>query len=155
MQPISLKGQTLYVIAFVASLSLANACTRNDPNIPKVGKAVRRFNDHFNASQFHEIYSEADQRLRNSIGEVEFTSKLSELFQRHGQIQTSSINGFEDMTRWQRLFPESKPTRFIGFYNHCSVGGFQALFEFDVTGEEAKLLEFDTDIDEHNKKHQH
>ena len=155
MQTISLKRHALYVIALVASLGLANACTRNDPNIPKVAKAARAFDDHFNASQFHEIYSEADPRLRNSVGEVEFTSTLSDLLQRHGQIQTSSINGFDDMTRWQRFFPESKPTRFIGFYNHCSVGGFQALFVFDVTGEEAKLLEFDTDIDEHNRKLQH
>ena len=155
MQTISLKGQALFVIAVVASLSLTNACTRKDPNIPKVGKAVRTFNDHFNASEFHEIYSEADPRLRDSVGEVEFTSKLSDLFQQHGQIQTSSINGIEDMTRWQRLFPESKPTRFIGFYNHCSVGGFQTLFQFEVTGEDAKLLEFDTDVDEHNKRLRH
>src|SRR5947207_13571687 len=140
MQTISLKGQTLCIIAVVASLGLVNACTRRDPNIAKVSKAVRTFNDDFNASQFHKIYSEADPRLRNSVGEVEFTSKLSDLFQQHGQIQTTSINGFEDMTRWQKLFPESKPTRFIGFYNHCSVGGFESLFEFDVTGEEAKLL---------------
>src|SRR5216684_4085154 len=146
------RKQTCFLIAVTGLICLVSSCTRKDPNIPKVVNASRTFNERFNSARFHEIYSDADPRFQHSISEAEFTSKLNELLQQHGLIEKTSVNGFDEMTRWERLFPESKPTRFVGYYNHCQNGGFQELFQFDVTGEEAKLLDFDTDIDEHNKK---
>ncbi len=127
------------------------SCSRKDPNIPKVDKAIRLFNGRFNAARFHEIYSDADPRFQQSVSEVDFTQKLSGFLGEHGPIQNSNINGFEGMTRWQRMFPESKPTRFIGIYSKCKNGGFQEFFEFDVTGNDAKLLKFGTDLSDLNK----
>jgi hypothetical protein len=134
--------------AIAASVS----CDRRDPNIPKVDAAVRLFNGRFNAGRFQEIYSNADPRFQKSITEDEFTAKLAGLLEEHGPIHSSGMNGFEGMTRWQKLFPETKPTRFIGVYNHCTSGGFQELFTFDVTGLEAKLLVFETSIEDANRK---
>src|SRR5687767_9786997 len=147
-----LKNSFTCAIAVLAMSSVITSCNRQDPNIPKVTKAVRAFNARFNAEQFEEIYSEADQKFRTSVTRDSFTSRLRGLRQTHGPIQRSGVNGIESLSRWQRLFPESKPTRFIGFYNHCTNGGFQALFEFDVTADDARLLEFSTDINEHNNK---
>ena len=74
------------------------------------------------------------------------------MLQEHGAIQTAGVNGIEGMTRWQKLFPETKPTRFIGYYFHCKGGGFQGLFTFDVTGDEARLLSFETSIEDANRR---
>ena len=131
---------------------MAGSCNRKDPNIPKVVKAVRVFNERFNTAHFHEIYANADQRFQQSTSEGEFPGKLTALLQEHGPIQESNINGFEGTNRWQRLFPELRPTRFIGYYNKCKIGGFQSLFTFDVTAAEAMLLQFDTSIEDANKK---
>ena len=139
----------LIMAAFHAS---STSCHRRDPNIRKVDAAVRLFNGRFNGARFHEIYASADSRFQQSVSEEKLTTKLEGLLKEHGQIQSTGINGFEDMTRWQRLFPETKPTRFIGVYNHCDRGGFQELFTFDVTGEEAKLLEFETSVEDANRK---
>jgi len=149
-------GGRLCSVLLIAAISvLSISCNRRDPNIPKVDAAVRRFNSRFNAGRFDEIYANADPRFQQSIKEDEFTAKLAGLLQDHGPIESSGINGFEDLTRWQRLFPESRPTRFIGVYSHCKSGGFQELFKFDVTGDEGRLLEFETSIEEANRKLQH
>ena len=116
---------------------------------------MRLFNGRFNAGLFHEIYQAADPRFQQSVREADFTVKLEGLFQEHGPIQSSGVNGIEGMTRWQRMFPEFKPTRFIGVYSKCKSGGFEELFTFDVTGNEAKLLEFYTSIEEANRKRPH
>jgi hypothetical protein len=146
----TVQNRAICFAAMFGLLALAGACNRRNVNAPKIKKAVTSFNDRFNSSEFHEIYVATDERLRKSVSESEFSSKLSELRRLHGPIQSSTVNGFQAPTRWDRFFPPS--TEFIGYYNHCSDGGFQSLFIFDVTGEEAKLVEFDTDIDEHNKK---
>ncbi len=138
---------TVMVAIFAASIS----CNRRDPNLPKVTAAIRKFNGRFNAGQFQEIYADADPRFKRSVSEEDFKKKVGSLLQEHGPIQSASVNGFEDMTRWQRLFPETKPKRFLGVYCHCRDGAFQELFEFDVTGEEAKLLKFDTSIEDANR----
>ena len=65
------------------------------------------------------------------------------------------MSGFDGMTCWQRIFPEFKPTRFIGYYSRCRNGGIQGLFQFDVTGDETKLLEFSTSLEEANRKIKH
>src|SRR5690348_5514563 len=96
----NLLYKTVYVIAVIFLWSQASACTRKDPNIGKVVQAAKLFNERFNSSQFKEIYADADPRLRNSIGEIEFTSKLSELFKQHGSIKSTSVNGLDAMTRW-------------------------------------------------------
>jgi hypothetical protein len=145
-------NRTLIFVALFIGLSSPAACNRRDEDGGKVVKAAKTFNDRFNASQFHEIYIDADPRLRNSVSEVDFTAKLSDLRRQHGSIDSSSVNGFEGKTFWDRVLPRSKSTRFIGYYNHCTSGGFQSLFVFDITGDQAKLVEFDTDIDEHNRK---
>jgi len=134
---------------------MAASCNRKDPNVPKVVQAVKLFNGRFNAVRFHEIYASADTRFQQSVSETEFTDKLESLLREHGPIQESNVNGIDYMTRWQRLFPELKPTRFIGYYSRCSTGGFQELFQFDVTGDEAKLLEFETSIEDANRKRKH
>jgi hypothetical protein len=139
----------------VAILATSISCDRRDPNLPKVAAAIRKFNGRFNAGQFQEIYADADSRFQQSVSENDFKKKVGGLLQEHGPIQSTSVNGFEDMTRWQRLFPETKPTRFLGVYSHCRDGGFQELFEFDVTGEEAKLLKFNTSIEDANRDPQH
>lgn len=56
------------------------------------------------------------------------------------------MNGFEEMSRWQRYFPNSKPIRFLGLYNRCENGGFEELFDWDVRSGEPKLLRFETEI---------
>ena len=143
----------VYCAAMIAVLAATSiSCTRRDPTIPKVDAAVRLFNGRFNAGRFHEIYTSADPRFQQSVSEDEFTTKLEGLLLEHGQIQSSVMNGFDSFTRWQRMFPESKPTRFIGFYNHCKSEGFQELFTFDVTGDEARLLKFGTSITDPNTK---
>jgi len=144
-----------YVITVAALWCCATSCNRKDPNIPKVDSAIRLFNGRFNAARFREIYLDADPRFRQSVGESEFTSKLALLLQEHGPIRESNINGFEGLTRWQRMFPEFRPSRSIAIFSKCDNGGFQELFVFDVTGQEAKLVEFETDINDHNKKLQH
>ena len=106
----------------------------------------------FNAGKFGEIYATADPRFHKSVSEQEFSLKLAALLQEHGMIRSAGVNGFESMTRWQRLFPESKPIRFIGYYFGCKDGGFQGLFTFDVTGNEARLLKFGTSIEDANSK---
>lgn|GEM_PF-5530618 len=142
-------------IVMIAAAAMSISCSRRDPYIQKVDAAVRLFNDRFNAGQFHEIYADADPRFQQFVHEDEFTGKLESLFQEHGPIQSSGMNGFEDKTRWQRIFPEFKPTRFIGVYSKCKSGSFQELFTFDVTGNDAKLLEFYTSIEEANRKRTH
>jgi hypothetical protein len=140
-------------MAAITSTSIS--CNRRDPNIPKVDAAVRVFNGRFNVGRFHEIYATADPRFQQSVSEEDFTIKLAGLLQEHGPIESSGMNGFESMTRWERLFPESKAKRFIGVYSRCKSGGFQELFTFDVTGKEAKLLEFDTSIEDANRRLRH
>ena len=128
------------------------SCTRRDPNAPKVVAAVEFFIVRFNAGKFGEIYAKADPRFQQSISEEGFSLKLAALLQKHGVIKSAGVNGFESMTRWQKLFPESKPTRFIGYYFGCKDGGFQGLFTFDVTSNEARILNFATSIEEANRK---
>jgi len=139
----------------IAAAITALSCNRKDPSIPKLVTAVKVFDGRFNAVQFHEIYANADPRFQQSVSESEFSAKLAALLQEHGPIQESSINGFDYTTRWQKLFPELRATRFVGYYNRCKTGGFQSLFKFDVTGDEAKLLEFETSIEDANRKLKH
>jgi len=136
------------MIAVITATSIS--CHRRDPYIAKVDAGVRLFNGRFNAGRFHDIYANADPRFQQTISEDEFTNKLSSLFQEHGPIESSGLNGIDGMTRWQRLFPETKRTRFIGVYNHCKTGGFQEFFTFDIVNDEAKLLGFGTSIEELN-----
>jgi hypothetical protein len=138
------------LIASVCLISIS--CTRKDPNVPKVVAAVKFFIDRFNAGKFGEIYATADPRFQKSVSEQEFSLKLAGLLQEHGMIRSAGVNGFESMTRWQKLFPESKPIRFVGYYFGCKEGGFQGLFTFDVTGSEARLLKFGTSIEDPNNK---
>ena len=138
------------LIASVCLISIS--CTRRDPNAPKVVAAVEFFIGRFNAGKFGEIYATTDPRFQQSISEQEFSLKLAALLQEHGMIRSAGVNGFESMTRWQKLFPESKPTRFIGYYFGCKEGGFRGLFTFDVTGNEARLLKFATSIEDANTK---
>jgi hypothetical protein len=145
-----LNNRPLHVAALVSVLVFSGACIRRNVSAGKVTAAVKRFNDRFNSSEFHEIYIDADERFRKSVSEADFILKLSELRRQHGPIQSSNVNGFQEEKGWHRLFPPA--TEFIGYYNHCSAGGFQSLFVFDITGEEAKLVEFETDINDHNKK---
>jgi hypothetical protein len=146
-------GQKVGCALLLAVVSvIAVSCTRKDPNVPKVAAAVRLFNGRFNAGLFHEIYANADPRFQQAVSEDEFTTKLAALLEEHGPIKSSGVNGLEFMTRWQRWFPETKPTRFIGLYSQCERGGFQELFKFDVTGAEAKLLGFETSIEDANRK---
>lgn len=146
----------VYCAGLLVVLVLSTAsCERADPNIPKVDAAVRLFNGRFNAGRFYDIYASTDPRFQRGESEEEFTTKLASLLEEHGPIQSTALNGFEGETRWQRLFPELKPTRFIGVYNRCANGGFQELFTFDVTGNEARLLEFATSIEEANRKLRH
>jgi hypothetical protein len=149
---LKLLANVYCVVMMLAMTTTSISCSRKDPNIPKVDAAVRLFNGRFNAGRFHEIYANADPRFKQSVSEEELATKLTGLLQEHGPIQSSGMNGFESMTRWQRMFPESKPTRFIGVYNHCRSEGFQELFTFDVTGDEAKLLAFETSIEDANRK---
>ena len=142
-------------VAVAALVCTSISCSRKDSNIPKVVSAIKVFNLRFNAGQFHEIYASADPRFRASITESDFAMKLSDLRREHGPIHESNITGFEDLSRWQRLLPEFRPTRFIGMYSRCKEGGFQELFKFDVTGDEAKLLEFETSIEDANRKLKH
>jgi len=114
--------------------------------------AVRDFNTRFNRAQFPEIYARAHPQFRTSISEQEFTEKLSRLLQEHGPISEGNVNGFEYFSRWQRMFPEFKPTRSEFIYVKCRDGGFQEIFTFDVSGEEGQLLEFSTSIEESNRK---
>lgn len=150
-----LVGKVFCAVMIVGIPATSISCNRRDPNIPKVDAAVRLFNGRFNAGRFHEIYVNADPSFQQSVSEEELTAKLAGLLQEHGPIESSGRNGFEGMTRWQRLFPESKPTRFIGVYSRCKSGGFQQLFTFNVTGAEAKLLEFETSIEDANRKLRH
>jgi hypothetical protein len=137
----------------IASVSvIASSCTRKDPNLPKVVVAARLFIDRFNAGSFAEIYATADPRFKQSVSEEQFSRKLAGLLQEHGAIQSAGVNGIEGKTRWQRFLPEFKPTRFIGYYFRCKDGGFQGLFQFDVTGDEARLLSFETSIEDANRK---
>lgn len=133
----------------------ALSCNRRDPNIPKVNAGIRKFNERFNAGLFHDIYANADPRFQQSISEETFAQKLESLLEEHGPIMSTGINGVEYMSRWQRLFSESKPIRFLGVYSHCRNGGFQELFQFDITGEEAKLVSFETSIEDANRNLQH
>ena len=139
-----------FLIASVSVISIS--CTRRDANALKVAVAVRIFIDRFNAGKFGEIYATSDPRFQQSATEDQFSGKLAGLLQEHGAIQSAGVNGIEYMTRWQRLFPETKPTRFIGYYFHCRDGGFQGLFTFDVTGNEARLLSFETSVEDANRK---
>jgi hypothetical protein len=150
-----LVGKVCCGVMIAVIIATSISCHRKDPNIPKVDAAINLFNGRFNASRFHEIYANADPSFQKSVSEEEFTAKLAGLLQEHGPIESSGINGFEGMTRWQRLFPESKPTRFIGVYSRCKTGGFQEFFTFNVTGDEARLLEFGTSIEELNRKLRH
>ena len=137
----------------IASISvLSVSCTRKDTNVRKVIAGVSFFIDRFNAGKFGEIYAKADPRFQQSLSEEEFSRKLDGLLQEHGAIRSAGVNGIEGMTRWQRFFPEFKPTRFIGYYFACRNGGFQGLFTFDVTGTEARLLSFETSIEDANRK---
>jgi hypothetical protein len=145
------SGPVCCAVLIAAVSTVAVGCTRRDPNVPKVDAALVLFNDRFNAGQFHKIYQAADSRFQQSVNEADFTTKLAGLLKEHGQIQSSGLNGIEGMTRWQKLFPESKPTRFVGYYSQCKSGGFQELFTFDVTGDDAKLLEFYTSVEDANK----
>jgi hypothetical protein len=138
------------LIASVCLISIS--CTRKDSNAAKVAVAVRVFIDRFNAGKFGEIYATSDPRFQESVSEDQFSKKLAGLSQEHGAIQSAGVNGIEYMTRWQRLFPEAKPTRFIGYYFACRNAGFQGLFTFDVTGDEARLLSFETSIEDANRK---
>lgn len=140
--------------AVVIAVLAANlsSCNRKDPNIQKVDAAISLFNGRYNLGRFHDIYANADPRFQESVSEDEFTKKLAGLLQEHGPIQSSGVNGVQGMTRWQRIFPESLPTRSLGVYNDGTNGGFQELFTFDVTGNEAKLLEFETSIEDANRK---
>jgi len=117
--------------------------------------AVRDFNTRFNHAQFNELYAHAHPQFRASISEQEFSEKLSNLLQEHGPIRESNINGIDYFSRWQRMFPEFKPTRSVFIFSRCRDGGFQEIFSFDVSGEEAKLLEFSTSIEEANSKLKH
>lgn len=135
---------SLCVLA-ATSLLLVTACERKDTNMPKVFRAVAKFNTQFNAGNFQEAYTNADSRLRGSISEDVFVAKLNELRQQCGRILESGMDGFNDLTWWQRRFPELKLTRFIGIGNKCANGRLQEFFEWDVSGDEAKLIKFDTD----------
>jgi len=135
-----LNKRPLHVAALVSVLVFSGACIRRNVIAGKVTPAVKRFNDRFNSSEFHEIYIDTDERFRKSVSEADFVSKLSELRRQHGPIQSTTVNGFQEE---KGLFPPA--TEFIGYYNHCSAGGFQSLFVFDITGDEAKLVD-------HNKK---
>lgn len=152
---LSLFLQVCCAVVIAAITATSISCHRRDPNIPKVDAAVRLFNGRFNAGRFHEMYANADPRFQQTVTEDEFTMKLSGLLQEHGPIESSGMNGFEGMTRWQRLFPETKRTRFIGVYNHCKTGGFQEFFTFEVVNDEAKLLGFGTSIEELNIQQGH
>jgi hypothetical protein len=141
-------GRAITAVAFFALLS--SACAK-DTNLSKVFAAVRTFHSQFNAGRFHDMYANADARLRASISEDDFVAKLSSLRQSHGQIRDSGINGFEDFSQWQRIFPNAKPVRFVGFYNHCEQDGFQEFFQWDVQGNEAKLVTYENDLDDSNR----
>ncbi len=145
-------GNVFCAVMIAAIPATSISCNRRDPNIPKVDAAVRLFNGRFNAGRFHEIYANADPRFQQSVSEGDLTIKLAALLKEHGPIESSGINGIDGMTRWQRLFPESKPTRFIGVYSRCKTGGFQEFFNFNVIGEEARLIEFGTSLEELNNK---
>ena len=138
------------LIALVCVIS--TSCTRRDQNLRKVVVAAQFFINRFNVGRFDDIYAKADPRFQKSVSEEQFSRKLAGLLQEHGAIQSAGVNGIEGMTRWQRLFPETKRTRFIGYYFHCKDGGFQGLFTFDVAGDEARLLSFETSIEEANRK---
>lgn len=150
MKLISIKI-SLCVLA-ATSLLLVTACERKDTNMPKVFRAVAKFNGQFNAGRFHDMYTNADSKLHDSISENDFVAKLGELRQQNGEIQESNINGIQGMTWLQRLFPETKSTRSIGISNKCSNGRIQEFFDFDVRGDEAKVTNFDTDMDSFNNK---
>jgi len=152
---LKLVGKICCAAVMVVISAISISCNRRDPNLPKVAAAIRKFNGRFNSGRFEEIYADADSGFQQTVTEDDFKKKVGSLLQEHGPIQSTSVNGFEDMTRWQRLFPETKPTRFLGVYSHCRDGGFQELFEFDVTGEEAKLLKFDTSIEDANRNRNH
>jgi len=137
----------------IASISVFSvSCTRNDTNVLKVNAGVSFFIDRFNAGKFGAIYASADPRFQQSLSEEQFSRKLAGLLREHGAIRSAGVTGIEGMTRWQRLFPEFKLTRFVGYYFHCKDGGFQGLFTFDVTGDEARLLSFETSIEGANRK---
>jgi hypothetical protein len=151
---LAFASKAKWVLALIL-LTASVSCNRRDPNIPKVARAVQVFDDRFNQGKFHEIYADADLRFQQSVSEHEFSEKLATLLREHGPIQEIHVNGVDYMNRWQRLLPELKPTRFIGYYTKCTNGTFQQLFIFDVTGAEAKLMEFETSIEDANRKRKH
>jgi hypothetical protein len=132
------------------SVMLFSSACAKDTNITKVFQAARKLHLQFNDGNFHDIYAEADPKFRESISEDAFIAKLDKLRQTHGRIQQSSLMGFEASTWWQRHFPNLKPVRFVGFYNHCEQDGFQEFMDWDVRGGEPKLLRYENDIESMN-----
>lgn len=145
-------------------LLLSVACAGKDTNTLKVHQGITQFHARYNDKRFVEIYRSADARLRDSISETDFVSKLTELRKHCGEIHEPRVSAFEEQTWWQRFAPNMKPTRFAGLSSKCSRlagsgvehlfvdnGRLQELFLWDVRGEVAQLVKFETDLNAFNK----
>ncbi len=89
--------------------ALLAACTRTPSNIAE--SAIDRFHSQLAAEKYHDIYNEADEELRNSISEVEFTTKLRTVRNPFNTAQQN--NFFAGLSGWQlnsRLPEESVRT---------------------------------------------
>jgi hypothetical protein len=98
--------------------------------------AVIKFHNQYNAGQFHEIYSQADEGFKKEVNEPEFTSLLEAVRRKLGNVKQANP------ARWGINATTTGTMATLGYEVEFSEGKGEEQFVFHVSGDKALLYHY-------------
>jgi hypothetical protein len=130
-KPLLLIAPFIFVIA---ALTVSCSLTKGKE---QAERAVEKFHQQFNASQYQEIYQQGDAKFKEAVTEAEFVQLLEAIRRKLGTIGNATQTG------WRVNTTTMGTVAMVGYDVQFSEGKGAEQFSFLISGEEAKLLRYD------------